>query len=43
MKPWVRTLMIVAGIMVMLMLLVYTDPTSLRDLINEHRMPARTF
>jgi hypothetical protein len=41
MKPWVRTLMIVAGIMVMLILLIYTDPTSLREFVNEQTVPAR--
>lgn len=35
MKPWVRVLMMVAGIMVMLILIVYTDPASLRKVISE--------
>jgi len=35
MKHWVRTVMIVAGIMVMLILLIYTDPTSLREFFND--------
>jgi hypothetical protein len=35
MKPWLRTLMIVAGIMVMLILIIYTDPKSLREFLNE--------
>lgn len=35
MRSWLRTLMIVAGIMIMLILLIYTDPSSLREFLNE--------
>jgi len=41
MKPWARTLMIVAGIMVMLILLIYTDPSALREFLNEKSAPTR--
>ena len=41
MRPWVRTVMIVVGIMVMLLLLVYTDPSSLRDFFDEKTAPTQ--
>lgn len=41
MKPWVRTLMIVVGILVMLVLIIYTDPTSLREFFNEKSVHSR--
>lgn len=41
MKHWVRILMIVTGIMLMLILVIYTDPNSVRELIRAKYKPAR--
>ena len=35
MKSWVRVLMIMTGIMLMLILVMYTDPNSIREFIRE--------
>jgi hypothetical protein len=41
MKTWLRVLMIVAGIMIAVALVVYTDPSSLREFIRDKYTPAR--
>ena len=41
MKPWLRIMMIVAGIMIALALVVYTDPSAIRVFIREKYTPAR--
>ena len=41
MKPWIRILMIVTGIMLMLILVTYTDPNSVKEFILEKSQPAR--
>jgi hypothetical protein len=41
MKHRIRILMIVTGIMLMLILVIYTDPNSVRELIREKYRPAR--
>jgi hypothetical protein len=42
MKHWVRILMIVTGIMLMIVVVVYTDPNSVREFIREKYTPARS-
>ena len=41
MKAWLRVLMIVAGIMIAVALVTYTDPSSLKSFIREKYNPAR--
>jgi hypothetical protein len=42
MKRWVRTLMIVTGIMLMLILVIYTDPNSIKEIISQKYKPGRS-
>ena len=41
MKHWVRILMIMTGIMLALVLVIYTDPKSVREFIRQKYKPAR--
>lgn len=41
MKMRIRVVMIVAGIMIAIILVMYTDPSSIKSLIRERYKPAR--